>query len=159
MATTRKENEGAIQAFKQAQARLGLPVILTRNCAKVRDDAKTQIQLDFDAAIDRMKKKSKACMDSAQENFDFNMRVYCRLGAEDQGYDPWSDDSYCTKYREQWLAELHTAQTDCINQARDERAAAVKDAADRSLQVSLDYALCCINNPGSCVGDAGTPEA
>ena len=155
MATTRKENEGAIEAFNQAQARLEPPVILTVNCAKRRDDELTQITKDFDAAIDRMKKKSKACMDNAQILFDM-LWVLTGCGLLGDRGTVWS--AQCAADWAKLNELLYTEQTNCINAARDERKAAADDKQRKEVLVGENYEICCIAFPGSCKADAGTPQ-
>ena len=155
MATTGKENEGTIQAFKQAQARLELPVILTVNCAKRRDDELTQITKDFDAAIDRMKKKSKDCMDNAQILFDM---LWLATGCGLLGGIGTVWSAQCDIYWANLNESLYKEQTNCINAARDERKAAADDKQRKEVLVGENYEICCIAFPGSCKADAPSTQ-
>ena len=162
MATTRKENEGAIEAFKQAQARLGLPVILTVNCAKRRDDALKIIDDRFDAELKRIKDDlfrliqtsgglvGFGCLQDAQDIADEKLEA-CK--------GRYGEPSKCTAadYEAIYL-DLYQYEDICNETARRERQAAMLAFATERIPVIADYAMCCINNPGSCDNDTPSME-
>lgn len=163
MATTRKENEGAIEAFNRAQARLGLPVILLKNCAKTRDDALEIAEDNFDAEIKRIKDNNfriiqtsmgpvgAGCQQDGQDIADEKLEA-CK--------GRYGEPSKCTAadYEAIYL-DLYQYQDICNQNARKEAAEVLAAFFLERTRILTDYAMCCINNPASCNADTPSTQA
>lgn len=163
MATTRREKEQAIEAFNRAQARLGLPVILLKNCAKTRDDAMKIAEDNFDAEIKRIKDnnfriietsvgpRGAGCLQDGEDIADEKLEA-CK--------GRYGEPSTCTAadYEAIYL-DLYQYQDICNQIARKETTAAITAALLERTRILADYALCCINNPASCNTDTPSAQA
>ena len=137
-------NTGIIQNFRDANTIFGGPVILTMDCVKVKNDRMTAVEKQLALSIERTMSNMTSCLWEEEKLHQQKLR-HCR-------------DTNCTEADWQKIySEYYNAQEKCLQDCLKKIFDLIMAAQLEKIEITADYAQCCINWPGSCNpgGDGG----